>query len=68
LCDAAFDQDFVLQLRRVKLAGDILLDPQIVRFTFVLGQETRDSLGVTHDRTGNEISLLRERDDRSQYV
>ena len=46
----------------MEIGGNILLDPQIVRFAFVLGQETWDGFGVAHDRAGDEIPLLAQRD------
>src|SRR6185503_7400362 len=62
----ALHQHLVLQLGRMEIAGDVLLDSQIVRFAFVLCQETRDGLGVAHDGAGDKVALLPERDDRSQ--
>jgi hypothetical protein len=62
LGDPALDQHLVLQLGRVEIAGNVLLDPQIVRFAFVLGEETGDGLGVADDRAGDEVPLLAERD------
>ena len=58
--DGPFDQHFVFQLRRVKIAGDVLLDSQIIDLAIVLGQETRNRFGVAHDRAGDETSLLTE--------
>jgi hypothetical protein len=46
----------------MEIAGDVLLDPEIIRLAFILGQETGDGLGIADDRAGDEVPLLAERD------
>jgi hypothetical protein len=48
----------MLQLWRVKITGDVLLDSKIVEFAFVFREETRHGLGIPHNRAGDEIALL----------
>jgi hypothetical protein len=48
----------MLQLWRVEITGDVLLDSQIVEFALVFGEETRHGLGIPHDRASDEIALL----------
>jgi hypothetical protein len=51
----------------MKVAGDVLLDPEIVQFAVVLGQETGNGLGIAHNRARDEVPLLAQRGDGSNY-
>src|SRR6185436_865373 len=65
--DASFYQHLMLQLRRMELVGDVLLDSQIVQLAFVLGQKTGDGLGVANNRAGDKVALLPQCSQRRDH-
>ncbi len=50
----------MLQLGRMKLGCDVLLDAEVVSLALILGEEARDRFRIAHDGASDKVPLLPE--------